>query len=128
MTVEQQSGWAILIVSLVVVLIASLALVVWDVSIDGAKAALFHIPRFALIIGLYVWLLRGGAAARWILVALLVFGGGAGLYGAFSGAARPILSAILGLLYLAPAALIATSSSVNAFLAHQQARAQRSSA
>lgn len=111
MTVEQQSGWAILIVSLVVVLIASLALVVWDVRIGGAVAALFHVPRFALIIGIYVWLLRGGA----------------GLYGAFSGAARPILSAILGLLYLAPAALIATSSSVNAFLAHQQARAQRSS-
>ena len=71
MTVEQQSGWAILIVSLVVVLIASLALVASDLTIVGVRAIVFHIPRFVLIVGLYVWLLRGSAVARWLLVVLL---------------------------------------------------------
>ena len=116
MTVEQQSGWAILIVSLVVVLIASLALVASDLTIVGVRAIVFHIPRF------YVWLLRGSAVARWLLVVLLACASTAVVYGAVAGAGvrGPILASTLGLLYLAPAALIATSSSVSAYLTHRR--------
>ncbi len=123
MTVEQQSGRAIILLSLVVFLVVSLAILVWDASSNGAAVLAGHLPR--LLIGVpFLFLLRGNATARWILVAALVAGAGIGVLPMISGAPAAAGGVLLALTYVVLAGILATSSSVNSFLAYAKRRAE----
>lgn len=124
MTVEQQSGRAILVLCLVVFSVLSLGTLLWDLLAVHSGQALTQALLVALMIGLFAWLLGGSSIARWLVVALLALGGGLDLAVSFAGSGL-LLTGLLGLVYLGMAAVVAMSSSVTTFLAYQRRRRAR---
>jgi len=124
MTVEQQSGRAIIILSIVVFSVVSLGMLVWDLVAVRSGQAPIHAALVALMIGLFVWLLRGSTIARWLVVVMLLLGGGVDVAVWISGSGL-LLTGLLGIVYLGMAAMIAMSSSVSTYLVYQRRRLAR---
>jgi len=123
MTPKQQNGRTIILLGLVTFVAVSLLILVWDATANGIVVVAIQAPRLVLIAVLFASLLRGNATSKWILVALLAMGGLIGLYTLFADATDLLGQGLLSLMYLAIAATLAASASVDSFLAYARQRA-----
>jgi hypothetical protein len=108
---------------LIFIMAISLGVVSLYLMARGVTARLpFQIVRVLLTAALCFWLYRGSVIARWILVALLAWGGVAGLLLAI-GSGQPTVVLIVGgmaVVYLSFICVLVTSRSVAAFLDDQR--------
>jgi hypothetical protein len=108
---------------LIFIMAISLGVVSLYLMARGVTARLpFQIVRVVLTAALCFWLYRGSVIARWILVALLAWGGVSGLILAI-GSGQPTVVLIAGgmaVVYLSFVCVMVTSRSVAAFLDDQR--------
>jgi hypothetical protein len=128
MTPDERQGRRTVIAIAAATLIISAITIGTYVVVKGPDRLPSQVVRFVLTVGLMLWLYRGSAVAKWIVIVLF---GMAGLFGLLAFVAGNRLAATvgakIGALYLALITPLLTSPAVDAFLRSQRAGGPRDS-